>query len=546
MSPDLHRLIAFLLTRQDELQAALLDVIIEHLPVYSTMDLRELGPAVNVLVNDLFNLLYQGSTAQLRLHLHAAAARRVEQGIPLGDYVEAHVQLLPAIRKVLATAGLSDDPGYERALGELAQVLLSLVPSVARAYTGHLDRRISLKNQEIQRLSQSLSAYDDHDAGGNLAETLELANEFNRRVIESLSSGLMVIDSSAQVRIRLVSGPMEEILGLASEQLQGRSLKEVGHLFSGLNVLEAIRTVRKVGRLPLSKVTVTRPDGHKRSVLVRASRMFDRRGKPEGTVVVADDITERELLLDSFSRYVSSDLVRKLLARGERMGLEGERQVCTILFADIRGFTGLAERNAPETLHGLLNVYFRVMIDTITSHHGFIDKFVGDQVMAIFNSYRDPPRDALAACNAALEVQTRIDMVNRQRGELGEAPLHVGIGLNTGEVLLGNVGSEERMDFTAIGDTVNVAARLQSMAREHPILIGEQTAHNVKGLHVLRDMGGQVIKGRQAQARVFALEPRHGTWAASSGSGRPAERAGCEVVSRQRRGRRRPPPHCAP
>jgi class 3 adenylate cyclase len=156
-------------------------------------------------------------------------------------------------------------------------------------------------------------------------------------------------------------------------------------------------------------------------------------------------------------------------------------------------------------LHRLINTYFRVMIDSITSHHGFIDKFVGDQIMAIFNSHHDPGRDALAACNAALEIQARIALVNKRRADAGEPPLHVGIGLNTGEVLLGNIGSEARMDFTAIGDAVNVAARLQGMARQHPILIGEGTAE-AQRRHPVRDLGVQSLKGRRAPERIFALE----------------------------------------
>jgi PAS domain S-box-containing protein len=507
MSPDLHSLIAYLLPRLDELKLALVDAIIERLAGYSTMDPRELGPAVGLLLDDLFDLLYQGKTASLGMHLHAAAARRVDQGIPLADYIEAHLQVLPAIRGLLSQGGLADHPGHERALGELSEILLALVPAVARAYTAHLELRMSSKTQELQRVSQRLAAYESHQGGDELARALDQANEFSRRVIESLSSGLMVFASTEQAHIRLVSSRMEEILGIEAERLQGRPIKEVLHLFTGLDVLGAIRTVRDVGRLPLTKVQVTRPDGRKRSILVKASRMFDGQGRPEGTVVVADDVTERELLLDSFSRYVSGDLVRKLLARGEHMGLEGERQVCTILFADIRGFTGLAERHTPETLHRLINVYFRVMIDSITSHQGFIDKFVGDQVMAIFNSHRDPARDALNACNAALEIQARIEQVNRKRQASGEPALRVGIGVNTGEVLLGNVGSEDRMDFTAIGDAVNVAARLQGMAREYSILLGEQTA-TAQGEHAVVDLGVQALSGRQAHARIFALEQR--------------------------------------
>ena len=507
MTPELHSLIIFLKPRRDALLTALVDAIFERLPTYSTLDPRELGPAVGLLLDDLLDLLVQGQSKTFGLHLHVTASRRLAQDIPLADYLEAHLQVIPAIRTVLASAGLAHDLAYQRAIGELSQILLSLVPHVARAYTTHVDQRISRKNQELQRISQRLAAHEAQRNDGKLSRALEHANEFNRRVIESLSSGLMVIDSTDQARISLVSSRMEEILGVPSEELHGRPIAEVAHVFSGIDMLGAIRTVRQVGRLPLTKVLITRPDGRQRSVLAKASRMFDAEGKPEGTVVVADDITERELLLSSFSRYVSGDLVRKLLARGEQLGLEGERQVCTILFADIRGFTGLAERNTPEALHRLINTYFRVMIDSITSHHGFIDKFVGDQVMAIFNSHNDPARDALAACNAALEIQARIAIVNRKREAAGDPPLNVGIGLNTGEVLLGNVGSEDRMDFTAIGDAVNVAARLQGMARQDPILIGEQTA-SVQHQLPVRDLGVHELKGRQAQARVFALEPR--------------------------------------
>jgi PAS domain S-box-containing protein len=507
MSPDLHRLLAYLMPRLDELREALVEAIIDKIGGYSSMDPRELGPAVGLLIEDLLDLLYQGKTASMGLHLHVTASRRVDQGIPLADYIEAHLQVLPAIRALLAAGNMADDPGHQRALGELSQILLSLVPAVARAYTKQLDQRLSRKNQELQRISQRLAVYEAQQGGPDLAKALEQANEFNRRVIESLSSGLMVMASTDQAHIRLVSSRMEEILGVPAEQLQGRPLRDVLHLFAGLDVMGAVQTVRQVGRLPLTKVTVTRPDGRKRAVLVKASRMFDAQGRPEGTVVVADDVTERELLLDSFSRYVSGDLVRKLLARGEAMGLEGERQVCTILFADIRGFTGLSERHSPETVHRLINTYFRVMIDSITSHHGFIDKFVGDQVMAIFNSHRDPARDALNACNAALEIQARIEQVNAKRQAAGDPPLHVGVGVNTGEVLLGNVGSEARMDFTAIGDVVNVAARLQGMAREHSILLGERTAE-AQAEHPVLDLGAQALSGRQAQARVFALPVR--------------------------------------
>ncbi|MFH1464936.1 MAG: adenylate/guanylate cyclase domain-containing protein [Pseudomonadota bacterium] len=495
-------LAAFLAPRRDILIESLLDRVQAGSSTYALFDPRDLALAIEVLVGDLLAVLEGGPVEALEARVTASIARRGAQGVPFDDALTAHLQALPAVRDLLSAEGPRLDPELREGLATLESLVLRVVPAMARAWSEQQRCRLRGMGQALERAVQGAPARDPDPA---TQRALEQANEFNRRVIESLSSGLMVIDSSPEARIRLFSGRLEEILGIPAEEVVGRPVAEGLAAFTGADLVGLVGTVRKVGRLPLTRVQMVRADGRPRTILVRATRMFDAQGQPEGTVVVADDVTERELLLDSFSRYVSTDLVRKLLARGERLGLEGERQVCTILFADIRGFTGLAERLPPEQLHRLINAYFRVMIDAITSHHGFIDKFVGDQVMALFNSRREPADDARAACAAALEIQARIDLVNQQRAERGEPAIRVGIGLNTGEVLLGNVGSEDRMEFTAIGDPVNVAARLQGMARERPILAGATTAALAGDSFAFADLGEQPLKGRQAPMGVFSL-----------------------------------------
>jgi class 3 adenylate cyclase len=257
--------------------------------------------------------------------------------------------------------------------------------------------------------------------------------------------------------------------------------------------------------MPLTKLHITLPSGRRKSVYLRGQSLLDETGTAIGTVLVIDDVSERELLLDSFTRYVSRDLVKRLLARAEPLGLEGERRMCTILFADVRGFTSLAEGQKPEELHQLLNIYFRLMVDSILTFGGFIDKFVGDKVMALFTDGTTAKDHASAALNAARHIKASLKTLNDERRAQGLKALDVGVGVNTGEVMLGNIGSDRRMEFTAIGDPVNLADRLQALARNGEVYVGETTAALVGADFPLIDRGPQDIRGRTANTRLFEL-----------------------------------------
>ncbi|HVO32104.1 MAG TPA: adenylate/guanylate cyclase domain-containing protein, partial [bacterium] len=264
----------------------------------------------------------------------------------------------------------------------------------------------------------------------------------------------------------------------------------------GVDAEPLVVTFRSLSYLPLTKLRLELPGNRKKTVYVRARRMFDSAGEPMGSVIIIDDVSDKELLLDSFSRYVSRDLLQRLLARNAPLGLEGERRVATVLFADIRGFTGLAEKLAPEQLHSILNEYFHVMIEAIAGYGGFIDKFVGDMVMALF--VEGSPADcAVNALKAARRIK-------KTMGTIGTR-IDVGIGINTGEVLLGNIGTEERMDFTAIGDAVNVANRLEALARSGVVLVGDPTRELVGDKFDFRDRGDQDIRGRASRFHAWEL-----------------------------------------
>jgi adenylate cyclase len=187
-------------------------------------------------------------------------------------------------------------------------------------------------------------------------------------------------------------------------------------------------------------------------------------------------LAREEVARANYGRFLPEYVVRQLLENPESFKLGGVNQTITVLFADIRGFTGLSEHAPPEKIVQLLNKYFTAMTEVIFEHGGTLDKYIGDELMALFGAPTATPEDACNAVAAAIAMQREMPGINAELRAAGLPTIHIGIGLHTGEATVGYIGSERRSEYTAIGDTVNLASRLQSNAKAGQILLSEATA----------------------------------------------------------------------
>jgi len=207
--------------------------------------------------------------------------------------------------------------------------------------------------------------------------------------------------------------------------------------------------------------------------------------------------TKEEIKLrEKLSRYVGENLVEKLMQSKDDVFLENERKELTILFADIRSFTTIAERMAAEEVVALLNEFFNLMVDIVFKNNGILDKFIGDQLMAVFGLMPSETPHSLNAVNAAVEMQNATEALMIERVEQKQETFGIGIGINTGDAIVGNVGSKNRMDYTAIGNSVNIAARLQQIAKRGEIIIGEETYRQTQGRFRMRKKSELHVKNK--------------------------------------------------
>jgi adenylate cyclase len=230
---------------------------------------------------------------------------------------------------------------------------------------------------------------------------------------------------------------------------------------------------------------------------------------------------QRRQIRSAFGQYLSPALVEQLAQSPEKLVLGGEEREMTIMFSDVRGFTTISEsfKNDPQGLTTLMNRFLTPLTNAILARKGTIDKYMGDAIMAFWNAPIDDKEHQLNACEAALDMLERIDVLNKQREiEAQESgitfiPINVGVGLNTGTCVVGNMGSDLRFDYSVLGDSVNLASRLEGQSKEYgfPIIVGSRTALAVKEKFAILELDFIMVKGKKEPEVIYAIAGREDT-----------------------------------
>jgi adenylate cyclase len=230
---------------------------------------------------------------------------------------------------------------------------------------------------------------------------------------------------------------------------------------------------------------------------------------------------QRRQIRSAMGRYVSPALVEQLAQSPERLVLGGEEREMTIMFSDMRGFTSISEtyKNDPQGLTALMNRFLTPLTNAILNRKGTIDKYMGDAIMAFWNAPLDDKDHELNACEAALDMLARVDELNQAREQEAKEegrpfiPLNVGVGLNTGICVVGNMGSDMRFDYSVFGDSVNLASRLEGQSKEYgfPIIVGSRTALAVKDKFAILELDFIMVKGKKEPEVIYAIAGREDT-----------------------------------
>jgi adenylate cyclase len=332
-------------------------------------------------------------------------------------------------------------------------------------------------------------------------DVLQLKN-YNEGILKSLSNGVVTVDPKFVVT--KINEAALRILGHLEEDLVGRPVTQV---FGNANhwIIKSLDYVSKTGASDYhADADLMREAGSMISVNLTVAPLLDIDANSIGFLLVFEDLTREKRIRVTMSRYLAKEVVDKLLESDEDAFLASSQQA-TVLFSDIRHFASITETlGAGETVH-MLNAYFTEMVDVVLRHGGILDKYIGDAIMAVFGAPLVVPRDADNAVAASIEMTRALDRFNQQRTSCGLEPIEVGIGISTGEVVAGSVGTTKRMDYTVIGESVNLAARLEGANKHYgtSVLVSDSTISQLKSALSWREIDLMRVTGTNKLISVF-------------------------------------------
>lgn len=411
-----------------------------------------------------------------------------------------------------AYADLRFNPAFDKKTGYFTRSILC-VPIVNKAgkiigVTQVLNKRGGpFSSEDESRLRAFTAQISIALENAKLFADVQQIKNYNEAMLESMSNGVITLDS--QEKIVTCNEAGLRILRTTSAAIVGRA---AGEFFGGANtwIMDKLRQV-EVNEEAEHLMDVELQLGEEtRSVNLSVQPLLSMEKKRIGWMLMIEDISSEKRLRSTMSRYMDPGIADQMVANGAEM-LGGKNVPATVLFSDIRSFTTITEQLGAQGTVTLLNEYFTLMVDCIQREEGMLDKFIGDAIMAAFGipvSHEDDPDRAV---RAAIAMVSELRHWNATRAGEGKPPVEIGIGLNTDQVVSGNIGSKKRMDYTIIGDGVNLAARLESACKQYGarILISEFTYRALRGTYRIREVDIVVVKGKTRPVSIYEVLDFH-------------------------------------
>ena len=411
-----------------------------------------------------------------------------------------------------AYADLRFNPGFDKKTGFFTRSILC-VPVVNKqgkviGVTQILNKRGGpFTDEDEQRLRAFTAQISIGLENAKLFADVQNMKNYNESMLQSMSNGVITLNEDGKIVTCNAAGL--HILRAAAKDVIGKQAKDY---FANENawLLEKIHKVEEsqTGEIAMDAELIC--GGEKTSSNINIQPLMSAEGKKLGSMVMIDDISSEKRMKSTMARYMDPGLADQLLASGAE-ALGGRSVPATILFSDVRGFTTLSENLGPQGIVSVLNEYFTIMVDCITREGGMLDKFIGDAIMAEFGLPVAHDDDEDRAARAAISMMKEMNAWNVTRAANGLLTIDMGIGLNTDTVVSGNIGSPKRMDYTVIGDGVNLASRLESACKQYAahILISENTFKRLKGTYRTREVDLVVVKGKTQPVAVYEVLDYH-------------------------------------
>lgn len=364
-------------------------------------------------------------------------------------------------------------------------------------------------NDEDEALLSALSAQAAValDNSNLFEEVLDIKN-FNESILRDMATGVITLDEDG--RVTTINPAAQKTFAIDAARCVGLGYDMVLNKEANPEFVQAVGNVLTTGEKYSGYDLKYFLPGGEESVNfnVNIVPLRNSKGRSIGQVIVVEDITHEQRMMATLSRYVDRRVAEELIKDKQSLKLGGVRRKVTVLFSDIRGFTTISESAAAEEIVDLLNDYFSRMVHIIFAHGGTLDKFIGDAIMAVFGAPVQHEDDTVRAVQAALDMRRELKEFNAARRERGKFEIQTGIGLGLGEAISGNIGSDQRMDYTVIGDAVNLSSRLEALTKDYEqnILIGESVYEDVKHVFPCVQLAEVRVKGKTRATKIYGID----------------------------------------